>query len=166
MYGPFIGQPLERITDMLQLNIIAVTELTHLFASDMVERRRGHILLTASLLGYQAVPLYAAYAATKAYVLLLGEALHRELQPFGVSVTALCPGNSATGFNELAGQKISPYVKLMMTTPQSVAQAGIGAMFARRATSIPGFLNKAAVFSERFLPCSMHRIIFAKVISG
>jgi short-subunit dehydrogenase len=55
--------------------------------------------LTASLLGYQAVPGFAAYAATKAYVLLFGEALHQELKPYGVTVTALCPGISATSFS-------------------------------------------------------------------
>jgi short-subunit dehydrogenase len=166
MYGSFIEQPLEKITDMVQVNIVALTELTYLFAHDMVERRRGYILLTASLLGYQAVPGYAAYAATKAYVLLLGEALHRELKPFGVSVTALCPGSSATGFIDVAGQGISPYLKPMMTTPRNVAQTGIAAMFAQRSTSIPGLLNKAAVFSERLLPRSMHGMIVGKVISG
>src|SRR5262249_49938329 len=63
LYGAFLDQPLEKITDMLQLNMITVTELTYIFARDMVKRRHGYILLTASLLGYQAVPGYAAYAA-------------------------------------------------------------------------------------------------------
>jgi short-subunit dehydrogenase len=98
LYGAFLDQPLERITDMLQLNMITVTELTYIFAGVMVKRRGGHILLTASLLGYQAVPGYAAYAATKAYVLLFGEALHQELEQRGVTVTALCPVRNSHPF--------------------------------------------------------------------
>ena len=139
LYGAFLDQPLGKITDMLQSNMITVTELTHVFAQDMVQRRSGHILLTASLLGYQAVPGFAAYAATKAYVLLLGEALHQELEPHGVSVTALCPGSSETSFGDVAGQKFSPLVRLMTIEPRRVAMAGLGAMLRRKATVVPGF---------------------------
>ena len=166
LYGPFLGQPLDKILDMLQLNMATVTELTHVFARDMVERRTGHILLTASLLGYQAVPGFAAYAATKAYVLLLGEALHQELQPYGVSVTALCPGTSPTSFVELAGQKVSPLLKLMSVGPQRVAMAGITGIRHGRATVVPGFFNKATVFFDRLMPRPMQRLIVGKVVAG
>jgi len=166
LYGPFLDQPLEQITDMLRVNMLTLTELTHIFARDMVKRRSGHILLTASLLGYQAVPGFAAYAATKAYVLLLGEALHQELEPQGVAVTALCPGTSPTAFVELAGQKVSPLVKLMATTPEYVAKAGLMALLRRRATVVPGFLNKATVFFDRLMPRPMQRLIVGKVVAG
>jgi uncharacterized protein len=166
LYGAFLDQALEKITDMLQLNMITVTELTHLFARDMVRRRNGHILLTASLLGYQAVPGFAAYAATKAYVLLLGEALHQELEPHGVNVTALCPGTSATSFVEVAGQRVSPLLKMMATTPEHIAKAGVLAMLQRRATVVPGFLNKATVFFDRLMPRPMQRMIVGKVVAG
>jgi len=89
MYGEFIDQPIEKITEMMRLNIMALTELTHVFGREMANRGHGQILLVASVLGYQAVPGYAAYAASKAYVLLLGEALHQELSPRGVSVTTV-----------------------------------------------------------------------------
>ena len=166
LYGAFLDQPLGKITDMLQLNMITVTELTHVFAQDMVQRRSGHILLTASLLGYQAVPGFAAYAATKAYVLLLGEALHQELEPHGVSVTALCPGSSETSFGDVAGQKFSPLVRLMTIEPRRVAMAGLGAMLRRKATVVPGFLNKATVFFDRLMPRPMQGMIVGKVIAG
>ena len=166
LYGAFLDQPLEKITDMLQLNMITVTELTYVFARDMVKRRSGHILLTASLLGYQAVPGYAAYAATKAYVLLFGEALHQELEPHGVAVTALCPGISATSFGEIAGQKLSPLLKLMLMKPQPVAEAGVLAMLGGRATVVPGFFNKATVFLDRLMPRRMQRMILGKVVAG
>jgi short-subunit dehydrogenase len=166
LYGAFLGQPLEKITNMLRLNMITVTELTHICARDMVQRGSGHILLTASLLGYQAVPGFAAYAATKAYVLLLGEALHQELAPHGVSVTALCPGSTETSFGEVAGQKLSPLVRLMTIEPRRVAVAGVEAMFRRRATVVPGFLNKATVFFDRLVPRRMQRTIVGKVSAG
>jgi uncharacterized protein len=165
-YGSFIDQQIETITNMLQLNVTTLTQLTHLFAAGMVERKTGHILLIASLLGYQAVPGYAVYAASKAYVLLLGEALHQELEPHGVAVTALCPGPSATSFAEVAGAKTSPLLKMMTMDPQTVAEAGIHAMLTRRATMVPGFLNKVIVFLDRLMPRPMQRTIFGKVTAG
>jgi uncharacterized protein len=166
LYGAFLDQPLEKIANMLQLNMITVTELTYVFARDMVKRRSGYILLTASLLGYQAVPGYAAYAATKAYVLLFGEALHQELEPHGVAVTALCPGMSETSFGEVAGQKLSPLLRIMLMKPRPVAKAGVLAMLGHRATVVPGFLNKATVFLDRLMPRPMQRMILGKVVSG
>jgi uncharacterized protein len=166
LYGAFLDQPLEKITNMLHLNMITVTELTHVFARDMVQRRSGHILLTASLLGYQAVPGFAAYAATKAYVLHLGEALHQELEPHGITVTALCPGSAETSFGEVAGQKFSPLVRLMTVEPHRIARAGLGAMMRRRATVVPGFLNKAAVLSSRLMPRPVQGMVVGKVIAG
>src|SRR5262245_54265540 len=165
-YGSFIDQPLDTITDMLQLNVTTLTELTYLFAADMVERRAGHILLIASLLGYQAVPGYAVYAATKAYVLLLGEALHHELETHGVAVTALCPGPAATSFGEVAGARSSPILKMITMEPQAVAEAGVHAMLAGRATMVPGLLNKTIVFLDRLMPRPMQRTIFGKVTAG
>jgi short-subunit dehydrogenase len=89
--GDFLDQPLETSTAMVNLNLMAVTELTYLFAQHMVKRKTGHILLIASLLGYQPTPGYAVYGATKAYVLLLGGALHAELKKHNVNVTVLSP---------------------------------------------------------------------------
>src|SRR5262249_27206870 len=112
-YGSFFDQTTRPITGNVPTKVAHLSALTPPLAADMIERRAGHILLIASLLGYQAVPGYAVYAATKAYVLLLGEALHQELQPHGVAVTALCPGPSATSFAEVAGAKTSPLLNMM-----------------------------------------------------
>jgi len=166
MYGNFLDQPLQKISDMMQVNMMTVTELTHIFARDMVERGGGHILLLASILGYQAVPGYAAYAASKAYVLQFGEALHQELKPRGVAVTTLCPGLSATSFGEVAGQKLSPLLKMMIMEPHPVAKAGVLAMLGRRSTVVPGFFNKATVFLDRLMPRSMQRVVLGKVVAG
>jgi uncharacterized protein len=166
MYGDFIDQKLEAVSAMMQVNMLALTELTHIFARDMVKRREGQILLLASLLGYQAVPGYAAYAASKAYVLLLGEALHQELAPHGVSVTTLTPGIAATSFGEIAGQRMSPLLRVMLMKPHSVARVGLAAMMRGRTTVTPGFLNKAAAFFDRLMPRPMQRTIFGRIMAG
>src|SRR5262244_1545424 len=128
LYGSFVEQPLQKIIEMLQLNMIALTELTHVFSRGMVERQSGHILLVASLLGYQATPGYAAYAATKAYVLSLGEALHAELKSAGVGVTVVSPGPTSTSFGDVAGQRDTPLLRMLMMKPLPVARVGIRAL--------------------------------------
>jgi short-subunit dehydrogenase len=166
LYGDFVDQPLQKILGMLQLNMLAVTELTHVFAADMIKRRTGHILLVASLLGYEATPGYAAYAASKGYVLLLGEALHAELKPHGVSVTVLSPGASATAFGEVAGQKSTAALRMLMMRPQPVARTGILAMLRHRSSVVAGILNKLVVFVFRFTPRRMQRGVMQRVMSG
>lgn len=166
LFGNFVDQPLQKTLDMLQLNMVSVTELTHVFAKDMVQRRTGHILLIASLLGYQPTPGYSAYASSKAYVLLFGEALHAELKPYGVGVTVLSPGATATSFGEVAGQKDTPVVRMLMMEPQPVAQAGVSAMLKCRSSIVPGILNKMIILSNRFTPRQLQRLVMQKVLSG
>jgi len=166
LYGNFVDQPLPEILQMLQLNMLALTEFTHIFAADMVKRGSGHILLVASLLGYQATPGYAAYAASKAYVLLFGEALHAELKPHGVSVTVLSPGAASTSFGEVAGQRNSFVLRALMMEPGQVARTGIAAMLSRRASVVAGKLNKLVAFSNRLTPRQMQRKIMQEVMSG
>lgn len=143
-----------------------MTELTHVFAADMVNRRTGHILLVASLLAYEATPGYAAYAASKGYVLLFGEALHAELKPHGVSVTVLSPGASATAFGEVAGQKNTAALRMLTMHPRPVAKAGILAMLRHRSSVVAGILNKLVVFVFRFTPRRMQRGVMQRVMSG
>jgi hypothetical protein len=151
---------------MMRLNIMTLTELTHIFGQEMVNRGRGQILLVASVLGYQAVPGYAAYAASKAYVLHLGEALHQELAPHGVSVTTVSPGTTATAFGAIAGQKSSLLLKALIMQPQVVAKTGLLAVMQNKASVVPGFLNKVNVFMDRLMPRSMQRKVFGRVMAG
>jgi short-subunit dehydrogenase len=97
LQGPFVDSQLDAAMAMVQLDVASLTAVTHVFAQDMRTRGRGKILLVASLLAYQGVQNFAVYAAAKAYVLRLGEALHREFKRDGVTVTTLCPGMSDTG---------------------------------------------------------------------
>src|SRR5262245_26022370 len=152
LYGNFVTQPFQKISEMLQLNVVALTELTHVFAKEMAERRTGHILLVASVLGYPATPGYAAYAASKAFRLRFGEASHAELKTAGVGVTVLSPGPSSTSFPDLAGQRDNVFLRMLMMEPQPVARTGILAMLNRKASVVAGILNKLIVFSFRFTP--------------
>ena len=122
--------------------------------------------MTASLLGYQAVPGYTAYAASKGYVLLFGEALHAELKPFHVSVTVLSPGATATSFGAVAGQRNTTALRVLMMEPLPVARTGILAMVRRKTSVVAGIFNKLVVFSNRLTPRPLQSFIMRKVMSG
>lgn len=166
VYGGFADQPLAQTMAMLQVNVLALTSLTHVFAADMVRRGQGHILLVASMLGYQAVPGFAAYAASKSYVLLFGEALHAELKPYGVSVTVLSPGTASTSFGSVAGQRDTWMLRRLTMDPQQVARVGVTAMLRRRASLIAGLRNALVVFSNRVTPRVAQRMLMQRVMSG
>ena len=166
LYGEFVDQPLQKTLDMLQVNLVAVTELTHIFAAEMIKRRSGHILLIASLLGYQGVPGYAAYAASKGYVLLFGEALHAELKPYGIGVTVLSPGTTSTSFGRVAGERNTAALRALRMKPGPVARTGILAMLHRRSSVVAGILNKVAAFSSRFTPRQVQTAIMQRVMGG
>ena len=146
----FIEHDPERLRAMLQLNVLSLTELSHAFGQRMAARGGGHILLVASLAAYQPDPMLAAYGASKAYVLSLGEALHVELAP-KVGVTVLSPGLMDTGFNDASGFRTPPSLKRTELLPDAVARIGLDAMFAGRSSVVAGRLNKAMAFSSRLL---------------
>ena len=164
--GPFVDRPLDDALSMVQLDIVSLTAVTHVFAQDMRTRGRGKILLVASLLAYQGVENFAVYAAAKAYVLRLGEALHRELKRDGVTVTVLCPGMSDTGFATAAQQTITPALKRMMMQPAPVVRAGIRALQAGRISVVPGWANKAAVIFVWATPRWLHQAIFSRIMNA
>ncbi len=147
--GAFLGQDLDRLREMLQLDIVSLTELTHLFAKRMAARGRGHILLVASMASFQPCPHLAAYAAAKAYVLSLGESLNLELAP-KVGVTVLSPGLMDTGFNEVSGFRPAASVRPTVLLPKQVAQIGLDALFQSRPSVVAGRLNRVMSFTNRF----------------
>ena len=164
VFGEFIEQPLERTLNMVQLNVASLTELTHLFAADMVQRKRGQIMLVASVVAYQASPNYAAYGASKAYVLSLGEALHEELKPHGVTVTVLSPGATATEFFDVSGQKSTPMKEAFMMPSRLVAQIGLAAMQRGRASIVSGWRNALMAWGNRLVPRILQRKIAHRVL--
>lgn len=157
LFGEFVDQPLQRTLDMLQLNVLALTELTHAFGTAMARRGSGRILLVASIGGYQSTPTYAAYSASKSYVLLFGEALHEELRPRGVTVTVLSPGITATEFLKVSGQKATLYQRIVMMRSRPVVRIGLRALARGRASVVPGWLNAVTAWSNRLMPRSVQR---------
>jgi len=166
LQGPFLDGKLDAALAMVELDVASLTAVTHIFAQDMRKRGRGKILLVASLLAYQGVQNFAVYSAAKAYVLRLGEALHRELKRDGVTVTALCPGMSDTGFATAAQQKITPGLKLLMMQPPPVVRAGIRGLQAGRISVVPGWANKASVIFMWATPRWLHQAIFSRIMNA
>jgi len=166
LQGPFLDGKLDAALAMVELDVASLTAVTHIFAQDMRKRGRGKILLVASLLAYQGVQNFAVYSAAKAYVLRLGEALHRELKRDGVTVTALCPGMSDTGFATSAQQKITPGLKLLMMQPPPVVRAGIRGLQAGRISVVPGWANKASVIFMWATPRWLHQAIFSRIMNA
>ena len=166
LQGAFIDSKLDAALAMVQLDIASLTALTHLFAQDMRARGRGKILLVASLLAFQGVVNFAVYSAAKAYVLRLGEALHREFKRDGITVTSLCPGMSDTGFAAAAKQKVTPGLKLLMMRPAPVVRAGIRALDAGRISVVPGLPNKFFAIFMWATPRWLHQAMFARVMNA
>ena len=164
VFGEFIKQPLAKTLNMVQLNVTSLTELTQVFAVDMAQRGRGNILLVASVVAYQASPNYAAYGASKAYVLSLGEALHEELKPYGVTVTVLSPGATATEFFDVSGQKSTPMKRAFMMPSRLVVQIGLSAMRRGRASIVSGWKNALMTWSTRLIPRILQRKIAHRVL--
>jgi uncharacterized protein len=166
LQGPFLDSKLDAVLAMVQLDVASLTAVTHIFAQDMRTRGRGKILLVASILAYQGVQSFAVYSAAKAYVLRLAEALHRELKRDGITVTALCPGMSDTGFAAAAQQKITPALKLLMMRPAPVVRAGIHALRSGLVSVVPGWANKLSVIFMWATPRRLHQAIFSHVMNA
>ena len=157
--GPFAELDAARQREMIDLNCGALTELCRAVAPAMVERRSGGILNVASTAAFQPGPWMAVYFATKAYVLSFTEALHEELKPHGVKVSALCPGPTRTEFGEVAGIKtIGQFDRLSMEAGP-VVRAGLEGFEKNRAVVIPGATNRLGALSTRFAPRSFVRKI-------
>jgi len=153
LHGKFSESSAERQRNLIQLNIASPTQLCRLFGADMAGRGNGRILNVSSTAAFQAGPFLSTYYASKAYLLLFSEALHREFKRDGVTVTALCPGPTRTEFfrrNDISRTRLdrSP---LMMDAAR-VAEAGFSAMMAGKPLAIPGAMNKLLVFLVRLSP--------------
>jgi hypothetical protein len=152
-WGLFGRADLERQLAMIQVNVIALTQLTRLLLPGMVTRRKGRILNVASTAAFAPGPLMAVYYATKAYVLSFSEAISTELRGTGITVTALCPGPTRTGFAEAAGVVGSNlYHGPNVMGVESVAESGYRGMMRGRTVVIPGLANKLIVQSIRISP--------------
>src|SRR3989475_4713872 len=155
VYGPFLETSLDAELAMIRVNIVALTELTKRLLPAMVARKRGKILNVASTAAFLPGPLMAVYYATKAYVLSFSEALADELHGTGVSVTALCPGPTASGFQKKAHMEDSKLFSGKIMDAHTVARIGYRGLMTNKTVVIPGLRNKLLVEGERFVPRKM-----------
>ena len=137
---------------MMQLNMSAVVTLTHLLLPDLIATK-GKVINTASTASFQPIPGMAVYAATKAFVLSFSEALAAELTPYGVTVTALCPGPTASGFQDKADMHASALFKgKKLPSSEEVAAKGYRALQRGQRVYIHGVMNWILANSVRFAP--------------
>jgi uncharacterized protein len=155
VFGLFTETDLDAELEMLQVNVVALTALTKLFAKPMVARRDGRILNLGSTAGFAPGPLMAVYYASKAYVLSFSEALANELEGTGVSVTCLAPGATRTGFQKRGVMEDSRLVQGQIADAASVARAGYQGLMARKTLVVPGFTNKLVPLVVRLSPRGM-----------
>lgn len=164
LLGEFDKLDIEKQTNMIQLNVAVLTELTHYALREMKQRKSGKILNVASTAAFQPGPLMAVYFATKAYVLSFSEALVEELKDTGITVTTLCPGASKTNFGKIASvEKTKMFEKAMEA--DIVAQLGYNALMRGQRVIITGTLNKIGAYAAKFLPRSLAAKV-AKLSAG
>lgn len=156
VFGKFAETPLADELNMMQLNMTALVVLTKLYLPGMIAAGSGRILNVASTAAFQPGPLMAIYYGTKAFVLSFSEAIGNELEGTGVTVTALCPGPTASGFQERGKMQESRLVKgKKIMDARTVGEAGYKAMIAGKPVVIPGVKNKLLAQSIRFSPRSV-----------
>lgn len=152
-FGMFAETDWNKELQMINLNITALTQFTKLYLQDMVKRKNGKIMNVASTAAFQSGPTMAVYYATKAYVLSFSEAIDNEVSDKGVTVTALCPGTTESGFQAAAAMEESNLVKgKKLPTSKEVAEYGYAAMLKGKTVAIHGFMNWVLANSVRFMP--------------
>lgn len=148
----FTDIPWDTIQRQIQLNVVALTELTHRFVRSMRERGRGHVLNVSSIGAYSPTPTFATYSAGKAFVRDFTEALAYELRHTEVRVCSLCPGGTITEFHQVSGHVVPASLRSTFMTAEDCAEVGLDALFSGRRNVISGLINKVSMFLLRLLP--------------
>ena len=163
--GLFHDLDADRLADEVELNVAALTRLSHAALSAMVPRERGWLLNLSSVAGFQPAPRLAVYAATKAYVTSLTESLHEEVKPHGVHVTALCPGLTKTEFQSVSNteQYADDFPDIAWTSPDQVVDEGLSSVIANRALAVPGAQYKLLTAAANVTPRWMKRRMSAMI---
>jgi short-subunit dehydrogenase len=151
-FGTFSTSDPLRDAAMIQVNVGSLTRLTRLLLPGMLARKTGRILNVASTASFAPGPLMAVYYATKAYVLSFSVALSDETSGSGVTVTCLCPGPTATGFERAANLRASRLFKRGTMDADTVARMGYKACLAGKPLLVAGLRNKILIFGTRLVP--------------
>jgi short-subunit dehydrogenase len=158
--GPFHEHDAAAEAQMVDLNCRSVVLLNHAFIPPMMARKNGAVIILASTAGFQAMPFFAVYGATKAFDLMLAEALWEELKPYKVDVLGMCPGYTRTEFQEVAGVKNDP-PKILWAEPEAVVDTCMKKL-GHGPTAIHGGINWFGTLGARLLP----RRTITKIAAG
>jgi short-subunit dehydrogenase len=161
LYGPFARNDPRTQTELMQVNMAALVELTHHFVQPMLVRRQGRILNVASLAAFQPGPTVNLYYASKAFVYSFSYALAAELDGSGVTVTTLCPGTTQTDFFARAGMRVAR--GWLMMDARTVAKLGYRGLMRGRRVVIPGFFNKLAAALSKRAPARLTSAVVRRV---
>jgi uncharacterized protein len=154
-FGHFAGCNWIKQEKMIDLNITALVHLTRLFLPAMIEKGSGKILNVASTSAFQPGPTMSVYFASKAFVLSFSEAIANEVKDKGVTVTALCPGSTETGFHAVVMGDSKLLKERKKSSPADVAEFGYRAMMKGKTVAVHGFKNRIMAASVRFFPRSL-----------
>jgi short-subunit dehydrogenase len=162
-YGPFSSIPAERELELVRLNVEAIVALTRGLLPTMLERGRGGVINVASQMAFQPMPYFAAYAASKAFVLSFSEALAEELRGTGVRVTTIAPGFVSTEFAQVAGSH-EPERRFPHLQPRRVVESALRAHDRGRTVKVVGALYSFLTFAGRFAPRAVLRRMMARAL--
>jgi uncharacterized protein len=163
LIGQFAELDAQRLAQMIDLNVGALTDLCRAAAPGMIERKSGAILNVASTAAFQPGPKMAVYFATKAFVLSLSEALHEELKPHGIKVSCLCPGPTRTEFGDVAGFGGNGLFDRVAMNAKEVVETGLSGLDKNHAVVVAGWINKLTAASIRFAPRPLVRKIAGSI---
>lgn len=151
-HGRLVDEPSDRIAAEIAVDCVAVALLTRAVLPSMVAAGHGAVVNIASTAAFQPVPTMAVYGAAKAFVLSFSEALHVETRDTGVTILAVCPGGTDTGFFDASGAQ---FMTKKRSTPEQVVDAALAAVRGHKAVEVPGIRNKLSSIGYRFLPRSV-----------
>ncbi len=150
----------QRANAMLQLHVVTPSLLAHYFGQDMRSRRSGHILFVSSISAWRDFPGIAFYGSSKRYLRSFSSSLREELRVWGVNVTCVAPGATATRLYDQTGVPVKTAVKYgVMKSPSGVAQAAVEGMFRRKALVVPGFSTRLMALAMTLTPRWIVRMI-------
>ncbi len=164
-YGPFAELDAAREHELVAVNVDALVRLTHAVLPGMLDRGRGGVLNVASTIAFQPGPYQATYGASKAFVLSLSQALWAETRGSGVTVTALCPGPTRTGFVDALGSDVShTAIYRRLAAPEPVVAAGLRALDRGRAVVVPGWRYRVMATGARLMPGSVSSLVSGRML--
>ena len=161
--GDFAHLDGENELNIIRLNVLALVSLTHRYVAGMRERKSGTVVNVSSTAGFQPIPFFATYAATKAFVTSFTEAIAEENRPFGIRILALCPGTTRTNF--FAASKIDDPVQIKgLQTPEQVVETALKALKSGRSKVVSGWVNYLGALAGSYVPNALTARVMAKAL--